>query len=262
MALSLSEKNKFAAVRFLLTVIISLIGLISCGQSQAELILSSADSLTFFLAIDGVAVPDSAKAKFKVVTQARDVLIEIVLSDSSGRDLSTNITMENNIRTAYEITELRTGLALLQVSREMINFVSTETDPALYPESDSSMYGIDSALYIQNLDVSAASSTLTISQLSSVELTEYNALCVELYAGYFEKEKTKQALEFVENYKHSVPDLVHILEFLSYEDNRLIVAKRAFPKLVDPQNFLVALDYFHLERSKVDLEKFFNDLDQ
>ena len=77
--------------------------------------------------------------------------------------------------------------------------------------------------------------------------------------SHFEKEKTKQALEFVDNNEHTVSNLVHILELLGYEDNRLIVAKRAYPKLMDGKNILIALDYFQLERSKKELKIFFNE---
>lgn len=246
-------------MRILFALVISLSTIASIGQSHSELILNSSDSVAFFLAIDGVSVSDSAQIKFEIVTRTGEVLLDIVLSDSTGKDLSTSITMAENIRTAYEITDLRTGLALLQVSRELIEFEATLPDDPTNFETDSSLYGYDSAVYIMNSNVALASKSLTIALVPATDVSEYNELCTTLSEGYFEKEKSKQALEFVVNYKHTVINLVHILELLGYEDNRLIVAKRAFSKLVDPENFLITLDYFHLERSKKELEHFFND---
>lgn len=259
MALSLPDKDKFAPVRFFAALILSLVGLTSLSQSRSELVLTSPDSISFFLAVDGTAVPDSAQVEFEIAAEPGDVLIDIITTDSIARDLSTSLTLEDNIRATYEITALRSGLTLLQVSRELIEFVPTGTEDEMYGDNDSSMYGYDSAVFIHNTNVADVALDMSAQQMDATAQNEYNRLCQSLYIGFFEKDKTKDALAFVDAHQLTVPNLTHILEMLEYEDNRLLVAKRSFSQLLDPENFLLTLDYFHLERSKKELETFFHD---
>jgi len=255
----LPEKNKFAPVRFFLLLTISMISLSFFGQSRSELAFSSPDSVAFFLAIDGVAVPDSAQYEFEIATHAGEVLVDILLADSTARDLSTSITIEDGFRTAYEITQFGSNLTLLKVSREILDGqIDLSVDEASLI-NDSSIFEHDSSAFRMNPSVIETSRSLSTIQIVATNLSKYNELCINLYNSHFEKEKTKQALEFVDNNEHTVSNLVHILELLGYEDNRLIVAKRAYPKLMDGKNFLIALDYFQLERSKKELKIFFNE---
>ena len=249
------KKNKFAPVRFFLLLNIFVISLSFFGQSRSELAFISPDSLAFFLAIDGVAVSDSAQYEFEIANLDGEVLVDILIENSNARKLNTAITMEDGFRTAYEITQLGSNLTLLKVSREILN------DPIDLNVDEASVFGYDSTAFAINPSVKKTSDSLSTIQIDAKNLSKYNELCINLYDSHFEKEKTKQALEFVDNTRHTVSNLVQILELLGYEDNRLIVAKRAYPKLMDSENFLIILNYFQLERSKKELKDFFNEKD-
>lgn len=214
---------------FISLVAFLMLGLISAYGQKSRLIVQSSDTLTFLMVVNGKQVNDSAKSKVSRVSDPGEVLIDLILNDSTKSHVSTSVYLSEQKEITYELRKLRGKYKLLPFSE--IEWKS----PEMIASGDSTITAVDS-LSADNMAIDSAN-VYRGRKGCEVQASDRKVrdLVEEMNEAFFESQKKELAIHFVRNKCVNTDQLSRILKKISYEDVRLEILKNA--NIYDIDNF-------------------------